>query len=687
MASTVRGPGLPPRPPPTTYHRPRAAKSYPPIPMAESNPTMGDVQEPLPTDIMRKRERGKLKRRIEEVGYVQQQRAGDAKKISESFPSADDAKEERVSPNKDTLSEQIVEKEKEETATGSTETDPHSPPKSTKVSSPIPERFKAWKVAPRYNLIRILGHGSYGEVAEAYDTWAECKVAIKRINRFFDQSCSTPSGKKDADKEAPGRSGPCASIPKNPTGPANKSSKLQDVDAKRILREIYILRNIVHDQIIKLQDVVAVASDDNAFVELYLVFEFVDTDLQKLILSPQYLTTEHIQTFLYQMLLGLKYIHSAHVIHRDMKPANILVNEDCSLKICDFGLARVVPERHLDPRTMPPPVPLFHPDPQPNPQAPEVKRANSAEMKAPDCLTKDKQNVERRKALKSNQKSGVATKALAAKESSKSQISLPQSGPKIIKTPNQPEILVDSSNPQKPNLKRQLTKHVVTRWYRAPELILLQDYTSAVDMWSLGCIFAELLSMEEESVKNFKDRAPLFPGKSCFPLSADKPTSYTDKLDQLNVIFDVIGTPSQEDVESLGEVKQYLKRLSKKPPTDLERRYQGAPPEALDLLRSMLKFNPSKRINVDEALDHPYLAPVRKQRKEVLVDEPICLDFEDMRMSREDLKTRIYEEVAYFATANISLYEADEEEDHDDKEATTTTEYYDIHSNTAGESN
>jgi serine/threonine protein kinase len=66
-----------------------------------------------------------------------------------------------------------------------------------------------------------------------------------------------------------------------------------------------------------------------------LVVADVDTDLYKLIMSPQYLTTEHIQTFLYQMLTGLKYIHSFSVIHRDLKPANILLNEDCSLKVSE----------------------------------------------------------------------------------------------------------------------------------------------------------------------------------------------------------------------------------------------------------------------------------------------------------------------------------------------------------------
>src|SRR3954452_5570719 len=73
------------------------------------------------------------------------------------------------------------------------------------------------------------------------------------------------------------------------------------------------------------------------------------------------------------------------------------------------------------------------------------------------------------------------------------------------------------------NMKRELTGHVVTRWYRAPELILLEkDYGAAIDMWSVGCIFAELLGMMKESAPTYLDRKPLFPGKSCFPLSPEK---------------------------------------------------------------------------------------------------------------------------------------------------------------------
>lgn len=105
-------------------------------------------------------------------------------------------------------------------------------------------------------------------------------------------------------------------------------------------------------------------------------------------------------------------------------------------------------------------------------------------------------------------------------------------------------------------LTRQLTKHVVTRWYRAPELILIQPYTAAVDIWSMGCILGELLSMQEESVPSYQDRQPLFPGGSCYPLSGEGGSVKTDeRLDQLNVIFGVIGTPDQEDIESIGTVR------------------------------------------------------------------------------------------------------------------------------------
>jgi mitogen-activated protein kinase 1/3 len=103
--------------------------------------------------------------------------------------------------------------------------------------------------------------------------------------------------------------------------------------------------------------------------------------------------------------------------------------------------------------------------------------------------------------------------------------------------------LINSKDMRK-NMKRELTGHVVTRWYRAPELILLEkEYGPAIDVWSVGCIFAELLGMMKESAPTYLERKPLFPGKSCFPLSPDKHVKEErsgfpfSKNDQLAVIF------------------------------------------------------------------------------------------------------------------------------------------------------
>ena len=197
-------------------------------------------------------------------------------------------------------------------------------------------------------------------------------------------------------------------------------------------------------------------------------------------------------------------------------------------------------------------------------------------------------------------------------------------------------------------LTRQLTKHVVTRWYRAPELILIQPYTTAVDVWSLGCIFAELLSMQEGSVPGYQDRTPLFPGGACYPLSGD--TDNAERLDQLNVIFGVIGTPSKEDIATIGKANAYIKTLKPIKPKNLKDIYPAADPNALDLLQNMLKFNPNQRCTAGEALDHKFFAGIRREEMETSVDKPMesPVFLNEQEIDIETLKQKAYNEVLWF---------------------------------------
>ncbi len=350
-------------------------------------------------------------------------------------------------------------------------------------------------------------------------------------------------------------------------------------NAKRLLREIKILRMMRHTNVIGYKGLIAPVTPSN-FNYLLIVFEFVDTDLAKLLASEQGITNQHVQYFLYQILCGLHYIHSANIIHRDIKPANILINADCSLKICDFGLSR--------------------------------STLNNTATTA--NLTRQEQA----------ERTTVAAAATAHEnESAANPTSIPP--------------------PQK--VTRELTKHVVTRWYRAPEVILLSErYTTAIDMWSVGCILSELLSMQTRAT----NRRALFPGRSCFPFSADTPQAYNDTLDQLNVIFDIIGTPTHDEVNQIDNdrARSYLKTLEFRPKIDLYKRFPMADPLAVDLLSKLIQFDPSKRFTAAQALEHQYLADFRQPEDEGTYDNgAVDFSFEDLPLTKELIKNLIIKEI------------------------------------------
>lgn len=338
-------------------------------------------------------------------------------------------------------------------------------------------------VPPRYTLLRPIGKGAYGVVCSARDNLTGEEVAIKKIAGITDSI----------------------------------------TDCRRTLREMRLLRHFNHENVISIKDVYVPAGDGLNFKDVYTVSELMATDLHNIIASEQGLTGDHCQYFTYQILRALKHIHSANVLHRDLKPSNILLNGNCDLKICDFGLARVNPEY--------------------------------------------------------------------------------------------------SSN---------LTVYVATRWYRAPEIMLSSesgDYTRAVDMWSVGCILAEILG-----------RRPLFPGN--------------DLLDQLQQVTNIIGTPTEAEIESIqnDNAKVYVRNnLMNKPRQPLSRIFRGVDPLLLDLLEKMLLFDPNKRITVEKALEHPYLARLHEPDDEPVGAEAFDgLSFDNMQLDKQALRRLLWEEVLLY---------------------------------------
>uniref|UniRef100_A0A6U5YFD2 Protein kinase domain-containing protein n=1 Tax=Guillardia theta TaxID=55529 RepID=A0A6U5YFD2_GUITH len=331
----------------------------------------------------------------------------------------------------------------------------------------------SFDVPERYQVIKRLGEGSFGLVVAAKDAVAGKRVAIKKI--------------KDAVED--------------------------EQDGKRLLRELKLLRYCRgHENFIIIKDII-LSPPGKDFKDIYIVTDLMDTDLHRIVRSPQPLSDDHVRYFIYQVLRGLKYIHSAHVMHRDLKPNNLLVNANCDLKICDLGLARL------------------------------------------------------------------------------------SDGDESL-----------------------MTCYVVTRWYRAPELLLgNKQYTDAIDMWSVGCVLAELLG-----------RKPLFQGK--------------DYVEMLQLIIGLHGNPKKTDLKHISEKAQRF--LSDKTLFPASKRvrwadlFPRANTQALDLLDNLLQFNPEKRLTAEQALAHPYMHELHD-----VDDEPSAPDIFDFSFERQKLSVAQIREI------------------------------------------
>eukprot|EP00744_Colponema_vietnamica_P000792 GILI01001379.1.p1 GENE.GILI01001379.1~~GILI01001379.1.p1 ORF type:complete len:451 (+),score=44.49 GILI01001379.1:213-1565(+) len=312
----------------------------------------------------------------------------------------------------------------------------------------------AFLMDERYTPYELLGKGSSGLVAAARDARRRKKdgafyeVAVKKISRIS----------------------------------ANASY------SARVLREIKVLQHFAqypHENILHLRDLsinLTPGSDD--FDELYFVTDLMEADLGSVLNLNKKITEDHVKYLTYQMLKGLWALHSADIMHRDLKPQNLLVNGNCDLKICDFGLARAC-------------------------------------SLAPDL-------------------------------------------------PDEP-----------------FTEYVITRWYRAPEVLLeSRGYSKPVDVWSAGCVIAEM-----------------FLGRVF--IRGD------NNLDQLSRTFAVFGTPDEACLANIhnSTACKYVRSLKAIRKTPLRHIFPASVSDcAVDLLEKMLDMNPSTRYTVDQCLQHPFVA-------------------------------------------------------------------------------
>eukprot|EP00066_Takifugu_rubripes_P022554 XP_011611820.1 PREDICTED: mitogen-activated protein kinase 11-like isoform X1 [Takifugu rubripes] len=184
-----------------------------------------------------------------------------------------------------------------------------------------------WEVPERYQNLTPVGSGAYGSVCSAYDVVLRQKVAVKKLSRPFQSLIHCRRSYREL------------RLLKHMKH-ENVSARCTQTDTRTDGRTDAVIDPLPSSlQVIGLLDVFTPAAALEDFSELYLVTNLMGADLNNIV-KFQKLSDEHVQFLIYQLLRGLKYIHSAGLVHRDLKPSNVAVNEDCELRILDFGLAR-----------------------------------------------------------------------------------------------------------------------------------------------------------------------------------------------------------------------------------------------------------------------------------------------------------------------------------------------------------
>lgn len=340
-----------------------------------------------------------------------------------------------------------------------------------------------FEVDKRYKIIEPMSHGAYGIVCSAEDREVGEKVAVKKIEGVFEHITIT----------------------------------------KRTLRELRILRHLQHENLMQVKNIFMTGTKGD-FEEIYVISELMETDMASTLRSSQVLSEDHCQFFLYQILRGMKYVHSAHVIHRDLKPRNLLVNSNCDLKICDFGLARV--------------------------------RFADKEWVCP------------------------------------------------------------------------MTEYVCTRWYRAPEVLCSwTDYSGAIDIWSIGCILAEMHMRE-----------PLYPGHN---------TQH-----QLDLIIGILGSPESDELMKIPNEKcrKFIRALPRTPGKPFSEAFTDMSLEAQELLAKMLRWDPEARISVSDAIQEPYFDRLHCPEDEPTRDplDTSDFEFERRKVTAAALREEIFRESLFY---------------------------------------